>query len=83
MEPEARLQAIAEVWRELLGVPEVKPDDNFFVIGGHSIKAMQAVVRLRRVLDTEVQLADFFRAPVLSDFAELLGGRVAEDAHIA
>ena len=66
---------VADVWRRVLGLAQVGPLDNFFSIGGHSLKAMQAVVQLRRSVDTDVLLADFFRAPVLADFASLLDGR--------
>jgi acyl-coenzyme A synthetase/AMP-(fatty) acid ligase len=66
---------VADVWRRVLGLGEVGPSDNFFTIGGHSLKAMQAVVQLRRAVNTDVLLADFFRAPVLADLASLLDSR--------
>ncbi|WP_151772315.1 non-ribosomal peptide synthase/polyketide synthase [Streptomyces abyssomicinicus] len=39
---------VARVWAEVLGVPEVGADDNFFHLGGDSILSMQVVSRLRR-----------------------------------
>jgi amino acid adenylation domain-containing protein len=71
---------VADVWRRVLNLTEVGPRDNFFTIGGHSLKAMQAVVQLRRAVDTDVLLADFFRAPVLADLASLLDGRPRKGA---
>jgi amino acid adenylation domain-containing protein len=42
--------AIADVWRELLGVQHVRLTDNFFDLGGHSLLAMTAVIHIERQL---------------------------------
>jgi acyl transferase domain-containing protein len=39
-------RAVAEIWRELLGVPQIGRHDNFFDAGGDSLLAMRALVRL-------------------------------------
>jgi aryl carrier-like protein len=39
--------ALARIWGELLGLSEVSILDNFFALGGDSIKAIQVVARLR------------------------------------
>ena len=41
-------QALAAVWREVLGVDKVGRDDNFFALGGDSIISLQIVARARR-----------------------------------
>ncbi|WP_206410454.1 phosphopantetheine-binding protein, partial [Lysobacter enzymogenes] len=41
-------QAIAEVWQQALGVERVGRHDNFFALGGHSLKAIGMVERLRQ-----------------------------------
>ena len=38
---------IADIWRELLGVPEVRVTDNFFALGGDSIISLQVIARAR------------------------------------
>ncbi len=46
--PRSRVESVlAEVWQELLGVPRVGVTDNFFALGGDSIKSIQAIARLR------------------------------------
>ncbi|WP_202638622.1 non-ribosomal peptide synthetase [Bailinhaonella thermotolerans] len=69
-------RAIAGVWAELLGVPEVRADDDFFDLGGHSLVAIQAVARLRRVLPgiggRAVGVMDLFKEPTVRGLAALV-----------
>ena len=34
------------VWADLLGTDDIRPDDNFFDLGGHSMLVMQAIARM-------------------------------------
>ena len=49
---------IADVWRAVLGVDKISADDNFFSLGGHSLKAIKAVMELSG--DFEITLNDIF-----------------------
>ena len=40
-------ESIAEVWREVLDLERIGVHDNFFDLGGHSLKATQVVSRLQ------------------------------------
>jgi amino acid adenylation domain-containing protein len=68
-------QALAEIWRELIGADQVSRSDNFFELGGHSLKASQAVARIRQRLGRSLSLKDFFSAPTLAALAELIDTR--------
>ena len=37
--------ALAEIWRAVLGIEEVGPEDDFFDLGGHSLAAMRVVAK--------------------------------------
>ncbi|MFJ7907175.1 non-ribosomal peptide synthase/polyketide synthase [Kitasatospora sp. NPDC096204] len=41
-------RTLAAIWREVLGVPEVSADDNYFALGGDSILGIQIVSAARR-----------------------------------
>ena len=64
------LQAIAEVWSGILGVPDIRPEDNFFALGGHSLLAVQAHRDIKAVLGaTQLSITDIFRFPTLGALA--------------
>ena len=50
--------AVAGIWCEVLGVPRVGFEDNFFDLGGHSLLLPRIQARLRERLGREVSLVD-------------------------
>ncbi|MFE8938095.1 amino acid adenylation domain-containing protein [Streptomyces sp. NPDC007872] len=72
-EPEgATERLVSEVWGEVLGAERVGRHDDFFALGGHSLRATRAVSRLGVRLGTEVPLRLLFEHPVLERFATVL-----------
>lgn len=65
---------IVDIWREVLGVSEIRPEDNFFHLGGNSLRAMQVVTRLQAVVDDEVSVNDLFKNPTAGSFAATIFG---------
>jgi hypothetical protein len=51
-------QAIAAVWRDVLGVEQISVYDNFFDIGGHSLLAVRAITRLERAVGVRLNQAN-------------------------
>lgn len=69
---------IAEVWRRVLGVGDIAPDDSFFALGGHSLLAVQAHRDLKAALaGRRVTITDIFAHPTLKGLAQHLDGRAA------
>lgn|GEM_PF-1660087 len=58
----AELQ-MAAIWIEVLGVPQVGLDDNFFALGGHSLLATRVVARVRDQFARDVPLRLLFNNP--------------------
>ncbi|HVG43698.1 MAG TPA: amino acid adenylation domain-containing protein [Longimicrobium sp.] len=52
---------IARVWQEVLGIPRVELDENFFEIGGHSLLLARVQERLREVTGRAVGVIDLFQ----------------------
>ncbi len=72
-------QAIAEVWREVLGLERVGRHDKFFALGGHSLLLVRAHGRLAERLGREIAVIDLFRHPDVASLARFLDGGAASD----
>ena len=81
-EPEAPLNeiesALADIWREVIGVGAVQRSDNFFDLGGHSVLVTQMLARLRRMLGVELTLRNVFEAPALGELAQIIDQQLSE-----
>ena len=64
----------ASIWREVLGVDAVGIDDNFFDLGGDSVRIAQLGRRLGEVLGRDVALTDLFEYPTISAAVSHLAG---------
>ena len=65
-------QRLAGIWQHLLGVDRVGIQDNFFELGGHSLLATRVVSAVRKELDVELTVKDFFIYPTIALLAAYL-----------
>jgi hypothetical protein len=63
---------VRDIWREVLGIPDLGVHDDFFVLGGHSIKAGQVMTRIRAELRTRASLRLIFDNPTIAGLAAAL-----------
>jgi natural product biosynthesis luciferase-like monooxygenase protein len=63
---------LAEIWQEVLNVPSISINDNFFALGGDSIKATQVASRMRQRFSVEFPLKTLFVAPTIASLAQEL-----------
>jgi amino acid adenylation domain-containing protein/non-ribosomal peptide synthase protein (TIGR01720 family) len=76
-ELEKRLTAL---WGDHLGFSEIGVDDNYFDLGGDSLKGITLAVRLQRELGESVRVAALFEAPTVAELARRFGQAPAEEA---
>jgi amino acid adenylation domain-containing protein len=57
---------MAEILAALLGLDQVSAEDNFFLLGGHSLLGAQLIARVRDVFGVELSLRSLFDAPTVA-----------------
>lgn len=54
------LEVISDVWKQVLGLSDLDPDDSFFDLGGDSISSPYVVSRLRAILGIDLDMFAVF-----------------------
>ena len=62
-------ELLVALCKEVLNTDNITPKDNFFDIGGHSLKAAQLVARIRNAFNMELPVKEVFEARTISDLA--------------
>jgi acyl carrier protein len=67
-----REEALCAMYTELLGVPDVGIDDDFFALGGHSLLVTRLISKIRKAFGVEVTIQGVFAARTVSALVEQL-----------
>ncbi|PNQ83109.1 non-ribosomal peptide synthetase, partial [Paenibacillus sp. F4] len=65
---------LALIWQQVLGIARVGVQDDFFDLGGHSLRASTLVSKIRKELQVEVPLREVFRYTTIEQLAQRIGG---------
>jgi acyl carrier protein len=72
-------EVVASIWAEVLEMERVGVYDNFFDLGGHSLRAVWVISQLRDVFQVEVPLRSLFERPTIdslvTEIAQIRGER--------
>ncbi|HLP58795.1 MAG TPA: amino acid adenylation domain-containing protein, partial [Candidatus Deferrimicrobium sp.] len=78
---------LVKIYAEVLGRDELHAsqlhtslgiDDNFFQLGGHSLKATILAAKIHKVLNIHMPLAEIFKRSTVRELAEFISGKVEE-----
>ncbi|WP_433946005.1 amino acid adenylation domain-containing protein [Paenibacillus sp. SN-8-1] len=61
--------ALAQIWQEVLNVERPGIDDDFFELGGQSLKAAQTVSKIHQIFQVELPLAEMFDRLTIRELA--------------
>ncbi|MCP5102028.1 MAG: AMP-binding protein, partial [bacterium] len=69
---------LAMMWAKVLNVESIGIDDNFFEMGGHSLKGTALLLEVHKTFHVKLRLQDLFDMPVIRDLSAYIK-KVAED----
>ncbi|MEI6411850.1 MAG: amino acid adenylation domain-containing protein, partial [Bacteroidota bacterium] len=61
---------LVEIWQQVLGRDQIGVEDNFFSLGGHSLRAIRVVSLIRQALSVEIRLSEIFANPTIAALSE-------------
>ncbi|MFK4099096.1 amino acid adenylation domain-containing protein [Streptomyces sp. NPDC019531] len=69
---DAEEKMLLGIWSDLFELPDLSVTDNFFDLGGDSLKAVRLAAVLRRETGVEIPVSELFQAPTIRSLALLL-----------
>ncbi|MBC3787161.1 non-ribosomal peptide synthetase/type I polyketide synthase [Spirosoma utsteinense] len=74
---------LASLWKEVLGKETIRVTDNFFDVGGHSLKAMRLLAKINGNLSQSFDLKTLYQYPVLTDMARQIESVAGQSERLA
>ncbi|HEX7241517.1 MAG TPA: amino acid adenylation domain-containing protein, partial [Longimicrobiaceae bacterium] len=76
-------EEVAAAWRAELGVERVGVDDDFFALGGHSLRAVRVLARIEETLGVRLPVSAVFEGPTVRALAaRVAAARAAEEEEL-
>lgn len=63
---------LVKIWSEILNLPQIGIKDNFFALGGDSLKALHLISKIEQHFGKEIPLATLLSNPVIADLATVI-----------
>ncbi|MCR8937086.1 non-ribosomal peptide synthase/polyketide synthase [Brevibacillus laterosporus] len=71
--PRTQLESqLATVWQQVLGIDRVGSKDDFFALGGHSLRAMMVISHMHKEYQIDIPLRVLFEKPTIEEIAQYL-----------
>jgi thioesterase domain-containing protein/acyl carrier protein len=71
---------LCRLWEDILDVPEIQLDDDFYDLGGHSLLAVEMADRIEHEFNSRIEITDLIGVSTVRQLADLLRKRTAAEA---
>jgi amino acid adenylation domain-containing protein len=77
-------EKLVQIWAEVLALETgaIGIDSNFFLLGGHSIRATLLAAKINKEFNTNIQLKHIFERPTIKTFSKLLKQSASREQYI-
>ncbi len=75
--------AVIEIWRELFGIEEIRPEESFSDHGGNSLIALQLVAQLRATFKIDLPLRNVFESQTVTALAVRIFELITQEQEMA
>jgi amino acid adenylation domain-containing protein len=73
VQPRNELEStLVRIWQDVLGVPNIGVQDNFFDLGGHSIMAARVLTEVKKATGKDLPFSALFRGATVESLARLI-----------
>jgi fengycin family lipopeptide synthetase D len=62
-------EKLVKIWKDILQLEKIGINDNFFQLGGHSLRAMTLVNEIHRAFEVELPIRLIFDHPIIAEIA--------------
>ncbi|MGV6939158.1 non-ribosomal peptide synthetase, partial [Paenibacillus sp. CMM36] len=95
--PEARLEGgtayvaprtpleeqLVRIWQSVLNHHQIGIQDNFFEVGGHSLRATTLMAKIHQELNHKLALRDIFQYPTIEQLVQLMGEDQTQQTYVS
>lgn len=75
-------KTLCGIWEELLGVRPISVTDDFFELGGDSIKVLRMLNRIREIFTAAISALDFFNFPTIAGIARIVEENLMKEPEV-
>lgn len=72
-------EAVASIWREVLGVEHLSIHDDFFELGGHSLAGVQVMAKIQEMFAIDLPVNVLFESSTLAEFVDRMAECQSEE----
>lgn len=74
-------EQLVVLWQECLGIESIGVDDDFFDLGGHSLKALNLIKKINNRFHVALAINQLYRTPTISRLAEVFTKKAASKSY--